>query len=161
MIRSLWCWGVAICLANAGCCGLAHAQSRMDKTRSVYRCEQQGRVSYSDEPCLGAKEVDVTPTQGLDKSSGVSRKGADVQRAERDKLMAEALRPLTGLDAKGLEQAGRRTQLAPDAQRACRQLDQQLPALKAAEVQAADDAAKAQAELLLYRARKSFKELRC
>jgi hypothetical protein len=33
-------------------------------------------------------------TQGLDKSSGQSRKGADVRDAEYDKAMAEALKPL-------------------------------------------------------------------
>lgn len=64
----------------------------------VYRCEAKGRVSYSYEPCVGAKPVNTTPTQGLDKSSGVSRKGADVRKAESNKAMGDALRPITGLD---------------------------------------------------------------
>lgn len=36
------------------------------------------------------------PTQGMDKSTGVSRKGKDVQRAELQEAVAAALRPLTG-----------------------------------------------------------------
>ena len=67
----------------------AHAQ------KPVYRCETAGKVSYSDAPCVGAKEIDTTPTQGMDKMTGASRKGADVQRAEHNALMADALKPLT------------------------------------------------------------------
>jgi hypothetical protein len=45
----------------------AHAQ------KPVYRCETAGKVSYSDAPCVGAKEIDATPTQGMDKMTGASR----------------------------------------------------------------------------------------
>ncbi|SFV00255.1 hypothetical protein SAMN04489707_10692 [Paenacidovorax caeni] len=65
--------------------------------KPVYRCETAGKVSYSDAPCVGAKEIDATPTQGMDKMTGASRKGADVQRAEHNPLMADALKPLTGM----------------------------------------------------------------
>ena len=34
----------------------AHAQ------KPVYRCETAGKVSYSDAPCVRAKEIDTTPT---------------------------------------------------------------------------------------------------
>ena len=50
--------------------------------QTVYKCESKGAVTYSHEPCMGAKVVDTTPTQGLDKSSGSSRKGADVRQVE-------------------------------------------------------------------------------
>ena len=65
--------------------------------KPVYRCETAGKVSYSDAPCVGAKEIDTTPTQGMDKMTGASRKGADVQRAEHNALMADALKPLTSM----------------------------------------------------------------
>lgn len=29
---------------------------------SVYRCETNGKVNYSDAPCVGAKVIDATPT---------------------------------------------------------------------------------------------------
>ena len=69
----------------------AHAQ------KPVYRCETAGKVSYSDAPCVGAKEIDAIPTQGMDKMTGASRKGADVRRDEHNALMADALKPLTGM----------------------------------------------------------------
>ena len=65
--------------------------------KAVYRCETAGKVSYSHEPCLGAKEIDATPTQGMDKMTGQSRKGRDVLRHEQDGVMADALKPLTGM----------------------------------------------------------------
>lgn len=46
----------------------------------VYRCEHGGKVSYSDEPCVGAKVVDATPTQGMDKMAGSTSKGAEALR---------------------------------------------------------------------------------
>lgn len=64
----------------------------------IYRCELGGKVSYSDEPCVGAKVVDATPTQGMDKMTGSTRKGADVLRDENRKAVDAALQPLTGLD---------------------------------------------------------------
>ena len=70
----------------------AHAQ------KPVYRCETAGKVSYSDAPCVGAKEIDATPTQGMDKMTGTSRKGADVRRDEQNAVMADALKPLTGMN---------------------------------------------------------------
>ena len=53
-------------LALAAC--TAQAQT-LDKSRIVYRCEHQGKITYADEPCVGATEVDVTPTQGLQGSA--------------------------------------------------------------------------------------------
>lgn len=41
--------------------------------------------------------VDTTPTQGLDKLSGVSRKSPEAQRDEQQKQIIEALYPLTGM----------------------------------------------------------------
>jgi hypothetical protein len=146
-------------LAFAAC--MAQAQT-LDKSRIVYRCEHQGKITYADEPCVGAKEVDVTPTQGLDKSSGVSRKGAEVRRDEHRRQLVQALKPLDGrMDEKRFDQLVHRQPLSPEAQRACRQLDQQLPQLKAAESSASTESAKAQAEVNLFRARKAFKHLRC
>jgi hypothetical protein len=156
-IKTLRYWVPA--LAFAAC--TAQAQ-KLDKSRIVYRCEHQGKISYSDEPCVGAKEVDVTPTQGLDRSSGVSRKGAEVQRDEHRRQLVQALKPLdANMDEQRFDQSIHRQPLSAEAQRACRQLDQQLPQLKAAEARPTTEAEKAQAEVRLFRARKAFKDLRC
>jgi len=45
-----------------------------EPTRTVFKCEEAGKVTYSDAPCLGAQKVDVQPTRGLNKSSGTERK---------------------------------------------------------------------------------------
>ena len=108
-------------------CGFAGAQSR-----TVYKCAQGGKVAYSDEPCLNATVVDATPTRGLDKSTGVSRKGFDVQREERREAVAEALRPITGMNARQFDTFGRRQKLSVDAQRECSRLDKALPAATSA-----------------------------
>src|SRR3954471_25095699 len=77
----------------------------------VYRRETNGRVAYSDSPCVGAKIIDATPNQGVDKMSGQSRKGADVQRAEMNKAFDEALKPLTGKSPAEMEASRRRVRL--------------------------------------------------
>ena len=51
---------------------------------------------------MGAQVIDVEPTRGLNKSSGRVQIGADVQHEQHREMIAEALRPLTGLDAKQL-----------------------------------------------------------
>ena len=79
--------------------------------QTVYRCKSNGSVVYSHEPCLGAQAVDTTPTQGLDKSSGQSRKGADVQKSETNKAMAEALQPIFGETPAEREKRHRRFKL--------------------------------------------------
>lgn len=83
----------SLLLALVCCAAPAFAQ------KPVYRCETAGRVSYSDAPCVGATEIDATPTQGMDKMTGKSRKGQDVQRTERNAAFAEAIQPLTGMNA--------------------------------------------------------------
>lgn len=149
--------GYGLCLALVGqlCFSFpSHAQ------KSVYRCETAGSVTYSHEPCVGAKEVDVTPTQGMDRMTGASRRGADVQRHEHDRLKAEALKPLTGMTADQYRVYKHRFPLSPADKAECAQLDTHLPALKqrAATALPGDKAA---ADVSLYKARKLFKDLNC
>ena len=149
--------GYGLCLALVGqlCFSFpSHAQ------KSVYRCETAGSVTYSHEPCVGAKEVDVTPTQGMDRMTGASRRGADVQRHEHDRLKAEALKPLTGMTADQYRVYKHRFNLSPQDKNACAKLDYELPGLKqrAANAPTADQAA---AEVDLYKARKRFNDLNC
>jgi len=141
-------------LALACCAAHVHAQ------KPVYRCETAGRVSYSDAPCVGAKEIDATPTQGIDKMTGKSRKGQDVQRAERNAAFAEAFQPLTGMNADEYRVYQRRFKLSPADKLECARLDNHLPGLKkSVQTAAANDLA--QAEVDLYKARKRFHDLNC
>lgn len=129
-------------------------------SQTVYKCQSKGVVVYSHEPCLGAQTVDTTPTQGLDKSSGHSRKGADIQRIEQNKAMAEALHPLLGETAAQREVRHRRFKLSPADRSECARIDERLPAQEAA-VHKADKAASALAEATLFEIRKRYRELQC
>lgn len=139
------------CLASAAfTCG----------AQTVYKCESKGGVTYSHEPCLGASVVDTTPTQGLDKSSGTSRKGADVRQIEQNKAMADALRPIFGETAEQMEKRHRRFKLSPADRMECDNLDARLLQQGAA-ARRADKAAAARAQTDLFESRKRYRELRC
>ena len=94
--------------------------------QTVYKCAAGGKVEYSHRPCLDAKVVDTTPTQGLDKSSGVSRKGADVRAAENNKAWADALRPVLGEDEKQRAKRHKRAKLDPKTREACLVMDGEI-----------------------------------
>lgn len=128
--------------------------------QAVYRCEANGRVAYSHEPCPGAKAVDTTPTQGLDQSSGVSRKGADVRRDETNRTFSEAVRPITGKTHEERITMHRRIKLSELAKVECRLLDERIPAEQAAETQAAPSNLK-DAQMALFKSRKRYRELGC
>lgn len=126
----------------------------------VYKCQSKGSVVYSHEPCIAAQVVDTTPTQGLDKSSGKSLKGADVLRSEQNKAMAEALRPLLGESPAEYEKRHRRFKLSPGDRAECASLDGRI-AGQEADVRNADKGATMRAEAALFDSRKRFRELRC
>jgi hypothetical protein len=140
-------------LAVAIAASALHAQT-------VYRCEAKGKVAYSHEPCVGAKPVDTTPTQGLDKSSGKSRKGADVRRAEADKAFGDAIRPITRMDDQQRETMRRRLKLQHAAKLECTRLDSRLASEEAAERTASPQDLQA-AQLALFESRKRYRELTC
>jgi hypothetical protein len=102
----------------------ASSQTLPPPSRSVYKCDVNGKAVYSDSPCVGATKIDIEPTRGLNMSSGKELTGADVKREQQREAFAEAIRPLTGMDAKQLATQSRRLRLTPDAQRECRLLDQ-------------------------------------
>lgn len=148
---------VAIQLA---CAGLATAQSLSSPSRTVFKCDEGGRTVYSDVPCMGAKKVDVEPSRGVSKLSGKERIGNDVRREVFQEQIADAMRPISGMNAKQYEAFGRRTRLTPDAQRECRQLDSQLPALERSEQQASGPELPA-AQRRLFGVRSRYRELGC
>lgn len=145
--------------AAALSCSSAFAQKLPQPSREVFRCEVNGKVTYSDAPCLGAKKVDVEPTRGLT-STGKEAAGADVQRERFNEGIAEAIRPLTGKDAKQLQVDGKRLNLAAPARAECRQLDAAIPAAEQRErVSDARTRPAIQQELLTLRQR--FIQLHC
>ena len=71
---------VLICMIMASTLG--HAQKLSPVSRTVFKCQVAGKTVYSDSPCLGAKQIDVEPTRGLNQTSGRVRVGADVAREQ-------------------------------------------------------------------------------
>lgn len=132
-------------------CALSAGQAIAQKP--VYRCEQGGKIAYSDEPCVGAKRVDVTPTRGMDRMTGERRKGADVRREETLESMAEVMKPVLGETPEQYKTRHRRSKHTEADRKECYKLDASLAAL---ETRRAQDA-----ETELYRARKRYFDLRC
>lgn len=139
----------------------AMGQNLPPPTRTVYRCEVDKKVVYSDAPCLGARRVDVTPTQGLDSSTGQRRIGEDVRREQHNATMAKALQPLLGETPEQYALPHRRARLALPAIQECARMDSQLRQLEVAETAAGSGAGKSAAQRDLYAARLRHRELGC
>ncbi|MBB1073452.1 hypothetical protein HUU62_03390 [Rhodoferax sp. 4810] len=137
-----------------------HAQSLPPVSRTVFKCQVAGKTVYSDAPCLGAKQINVEPTRGLDQTSGRRQMGADVMHERGREAFAEALRPITGMDAKQLAVQGRRNKLSSESQQECRRLDGEIStAQKDEKAAAGPDLKDVQAKLFQKRSR--FRELGC
>ena len=118
-------------------------------------------MRYSDSPCLGAKKLEVEPTRGLNKSSGKERIGQDVRREKEREMFADAVRPLTGMDAKQLDRAGRRLKLSPEVQRECRRLDYDVPAAEQVEREATAQVDVKAAQERVFKLRAAYRKLGC
>ena len=139
---------------------IAAAQTLHAPSRTLFKCQDKGKIIYSDSPCLGAEKLEVEPARGVNKLSGKTRTGPDVQNEIHREMMAEAIRPLTGLSAKQFEVEVRRYKLPGAAQQECRRLDQDLASTELEEKHTAQNALRdVQARLFVMRQR--FRELRC
>lgn len=128
--------------------------------QQVYRCEVNGKVSYSNEPCQGAKVVNTTPAQSSDRTSGQQRKDMDALKAELERNNATKTRVLTAKAPEDPEVAKRRENLTPLAKHNCSLLDQSLPQLRENAAHGTPEN-KEKADIQLYKARKAFQDLRC
>jgi len=137
------------------------AQSLPPPGRTVYRCEEGGKVSYSDSPCLGAQKLEIEPTRGLNQSSGRQQIGKDVRRERNQEQLAEAIRPLTGMTVEQLDLFGRRQRLAPATQQSCKRLDGLIPKAEAAENAASAGSARDAAQRRLLALRTDYRQLNC
>ncbi|OGS97878.1 MAG: hypothetical protein A3K04_04695 [Gallionellales bacterium RBG_16_56_9] len=136
------------------------AQELPPPSRDVFRCEEGGKVVYSDNPCLGAKRVDVQPTRGLNKVSGTERVGADVRRERQNEQMADALRPVFGETAEQRAKRHRRASLSPTAQAACTKLDAEVSSAEQQERESARELLQS-VQARLYQLRLQYSRLKC
>jgi hypothetical protein len=137
------------------------AQSQLPApTRTIYKCELKGAVTYSDDPCVGAKRLDVSPTRGVNRLAGSARTGKDVAREIRSEQFAQAFEPISGMNASQFATATRRVNLSAGAQRECRQLEAAIVETEQAEkLSRAEMVRPIQQELFVLR--KRYKALSC
>lgn len=138
----------------------ASAQSLPPPAKTVFRCEEGGKVVYSDAPCFGARKIDVEPTRGVSKLSGKERIGSTVQNERLHEQIAEAVRPITGMNPQQLDTFGRRQKLSSAAQRECLRLDEEVMAAERDE-RVAKGPVLADIQARLFGLRKRFRELGC
>lgn len=129
-------------------------------SRSVYKCSVNNKTIYTDEPCVGAQVVNVEPTRGFNKSTGKELTGADVATEKRREQLAEAIRPLTGMNPQQAEVQRRRFNLSAAATAECGTLDGRRAQAEAEERKSTGDARlEIQRDLLMLRQRS--RDLRC
>ncbi len=155
-VQILSCLTISSCLT-----GIVHAQGKLPPTsRTVYKCTTDGKVVYSDEPCLGAEKINAEPTRGLNQFTGNVQRGRDVQNEMNREAFAQAVRPLTGMDANQLAVESRRQQLTPDARRQCQKLDQDIQLGEAKERAVIGDE-RSQVQQVLFNNRALHKRIGC
>jgi hypothetical protein len=139
---------------------MAAGQSLPAPTRHIYKCELAGKVAYSDEPCLGAKKLDIVVPRGLNKLSGKEQTGADVGVERRREKFAEAVQIVTGVPPDRFAVDVHRQRLGSYTKAECHALDQSIPRLEALEKTASrNERTTIQQDLLT--SRKRFKDMRC
>jgi hypothetical protein len=136
------------------------AQSLHAPSRTLFKCQVDGKTLYSDSPCLGAEKMEVEPTRGVNKLSGTERIGRDVRAELEREAIARAIRPITGISDQQFKVEVHRHYLSGGAQQECRRLDQDLANIEYEEKRAAQPALRTVQERL-YLMRQRFRELRC
>ncbi len=130
----------------------ATGQNLPAPSRTVYKCISNSKVFYSDSPCLGAERIEVEPTRGVGRV-----KRTDVRREHLREMMAETVKPLTGMDAKQYNTFSRRN---ATARHECRALDNQLPKKEQA-LTAITVELRPEADKQLLKLRQRYRDLRC
>jgi hypothetical protein len=120
-----------------------------------------GKVFYSDDPCLGAKKIDAEPTRGVDKLSGRERTGNDVRREQHREIIHKGLiQPITGMDAIQYETYQRRFRLAPEAKKECAELDTVIARTESDEAAAKKDSLSS-VQRHLFAQRSRYRQIGC
>jgi hypothetical protein len=151
---------IAVCLLGVHELASAQSMTLPPASRTVYKCTVNNKVAYTDEPCVGAKVVDVEPTRGMNKSTGKELTGPDVSREKFREQLAEGIKPITGLSAQQLQVQQRRMKLSGESQAECGRLDRSIAQAEADERGSTGDA-KADVQRGLFTMRKRSRELRC
>lgn len=89
-------------------------------SHAVYRCEVNGSTSYSDQPCAGARKLDI-PATPPDAASNARRIEKDLARSKKQLRQLEAEREKHEVEARKKRQSATRQQAVFD--RRCASLE--------------------------------------
>lgn len=129
-------------------------------SRTVFKCNVDGKVVYSDNPCLGAQVLNIQPTRGLNQSTGKEITGRDVMVEKNHEAFVQAVKPVTGMDQHEFDVAKQRVNMSGPQKAECVRLDSEIAAGETQERSVAKDALIGiQARLLAMRTR--YKGLGC
>jgi hypothetical protein len=158
-VMKIW---VTACLVGAALLlgQICSAQSLPTPSRTVFKCTQNGKVIYSDSPCLGAQRLEIEPTRGVSKLTGKEKIGSDVRNEVNREVFAQAVRPLTGMNDKELKAFGKRQKLTAEWQRECHAMDIEIPLLEAKEKSAVKEVSQ-QVQQELFRVRSRYRAIGC
>ncbi|MCZ4311941.1 hypothetical protein O4H66_00855 [Comamonadaceae bacterium G21597-S1] len=115
---------------------------------------------HSDDPCLGAKRIDVEPTRELDRASGRRSVGRDVLRETMREQYVKAVKPLTGLTTDRYAATARRMDLSSAAKAECVSLDAGIADAQGIE-RSASAGARTAVQHGLFKLRKRYRDLGC
>jgi hypothetical protein len=122
----------------------------------VYKCWSKGSVLYSQQPC-SKRAVNTDPADVPVKPNPAQ---VDRRRAEQNRVMARAMRPLPGESTEQFETRRRRSPLMSADRAECARLDTRMP-VEEASLTNPDKAEAMKAEASLGESRKRFSELKC
>jgi len=137
-----------------------HAQTVPAPSRTVFKCEVNSKVIYSDSPCLGAQRLDIQPSRGIDKLTGKERIGADVHQERNNEQMAKALEPILSESPEQRAMRHRRAMLKPEVRVQCNRLDQEITLAEQAE-RSATKAMLPMKQADLLRLRQQYRDSQC
>ena len=142
----------------------AVAQSAPTASRSAFKCKVDGKIVYSDEPCLGAEKIDFEPSKNANvtprtvRSSDTRR--PQPQREPEKEANAENRHALTDAEPAPAEAVSGRARLSSTSQRECRDLESGIARLEREEKEATKpELPRVQSQL--FSKRKRFVDLGC
>lgn len=152
-------------MLGLSCCFALPSQTATSQTlpkpsRTVFKCEVNGKITYSDEPCLGAKKLKIEPTRGMSPSTAISPAGNDVARENWRESISNAVKPITGLNSKEYSKSANRHGLSSQDLQECRSLDRLIENTEATE-RTASSSTKPAVQQTLLEQRQRYRTLRC
>lgn len=111
--KLLWTHNLLLCLvATVALPAFAQTIKVPPTSRTVFKCKVDGKVVYSDNPCLGAEVLNIQPTRGMNQSTGKEVTGRDLMIEKSHEAFVQAIQPVTGMNQQEFDMARRRVNMS-------------------------------------------------